>query len=493
MIKPFLRKGQFLFKFRLFLGLILLILTLIFLYLKVVPFGSITYTRDYTSNWRSGKGFIYGFTPAERVDLKSADVPRLIGDPVYFSVFTPRTFDKAKVTITYRDNLAINTPLVELGVLADNIVWRYDLQPIDNKSLDYLMLRWNKIEENGQLFLQKDNNYSSLSAWENDLARGQLKDCVNDLENCLAVYNYSPKYNYQIPNYQPATPISITTPLRGAHQFYVYVKDEPLHLEFNLVDLNIDVKPAPISIILSSGDKIIDTKTVVDNNPNPGSGQAEEKNVILEQKNLPAGVYKVEVKITDDMVIKKINSSVNRLSFINKVWPVSTEGSLKIYTDANYLQVKALNPASLQTINFGGQDFSLSEAYRQFDFKTNAVASKKEIDLSKDDVILENNGVFAFSPDSLFNPSLPKVDQFFSVKNTLKYIVADYQAPIEYEGFETATAELNLKDAYRENGKYSFMISVPGLKTEDGTDDNLEIYQIKIELDGRTIWQKIWQ
>ena len=493
MIKLFPKKWSFLFKFRLFLGLILIILTLIFLYLKVVPFGSITYIRDYTSNLRSGKGFIYGFTPAERVDLKSAEVPRLIGDPVYFSVFTPRTFDKAKVTITYRDNLAINTPLVEIGVLADNIVWRYDLQPIDNKSLDYLMLRWNKIEENGKLFLQKDTNYTSLSDWENDLARGQIKGCFNELENCLAVYNYSPKYNYQIPNYQPATPISITTPLRGAHQFYVYVKDEPLRLEFNLVDLNTDTKPAPINIILSSADKVIDAKTVADSNPKPGSGQTEEKKVILEEQNLPAGVYKVEVKITDDMVIKKIISSVNRLSFINKVWPVSIEGSLKLYTDANYLQVKALNPASLQTIDFGGQDFSLDEAYRQFDFKTNAVATNKEINLAKDDVILENNGVFAFSTSSLFNPSLPKVDRFFSVKNSLKYIVADYQAPLEYEGYKTATAELNLKDAYRENGKYSFMISIPGLKNDDDVNDNFEIYQIKIELDGRTIWQKIWQ
>jgi hypothetical protein len=493
MIKLFYKKWSFLFKFRLFLGLILLILILAFLYLKIVPGGHITYTRDYFSQLGSGKGFIYGFTPAERVDLKSGEVPRLIGDPIYFSVFTPRTFDKAKVTVTYRDNLGINTPVIELGVLADNIVWRYDLKPLDNKALDYLMLKWDKSESNGKLFLQKVKNYSSLNDFENDLARGQIKGCINKQTDCLAVYNYSPEYNYQIPNYSPALPLTIDTPLRGAHQFYVYIKDEPLRLSFSLVDLNQDLKPAPISIILSSGDKIIDTKTVNDANPNPGSGQTEEKNVVLEQKKLPAGVYKVEVKISNDMVIKKIASSVNHLSFINKVWPVSSAGSLKLYTDANYLQVKALSPASLQVINFGGQDFNLNAAYRQFDFQVSSILSSKEINLKKDDVVLENNGVFAFSPASLFNPSLPKVDRFFSVRNSFSYIVADYQAPQDSEGFKTATAELDLKSAYRENGKYSFMISVPGLKTDDGINDNLEIYQIKIELDGRTIWQKIWQ
>ncbi len=493
MLKPFFRKWQFLLKFRLFLGLILFIFIFSFLYLKIVPFGSISYSRDYTLDLRSGKGFIYGFTPPERIDLKNGDGPKMIGDPIYFSLFTPRTFDKAKLTITYRDNLGLDTPVIEAGVLADNIVWRYELKPIDNKALDYLMLRWHKSEGNGYLFLQRNENYSDPADWEKDLAQGKLKDCPEGLEKCLAVYNFSPDYNYQIANYQPAVPLVLDKPLRGPHQFYVYLKDEALHLEFSLVDLNQDLKPAPIDIILSSGGKIIASQSLADANLQPGSGKIEEKKVVLEQKKLPAGAYKVEVKITSDMVIKKIVSSVDRLSFINKVWPVSSEGPLTIYTDANYLQAKALSPASLQAIKFAGQNFNLDEAYKQFYFKTSSATAYKEIKLEKDDIVLENSGVFAWSPSSLFNPTLPKVDRFFSVKNRFNYIIADYKKPGEEEGVKTATAEFNLKGAYRENGKYSFIISVPGLKTEDGTDDNLEIYKIKIELEGRTLWQKIWQ
>ncbi len=493
MLKPFSTKGQFLFKFRLFLGLILFILVLAFLYLKIVPFGSIAYSRDYTSQFRSGKGFIYGFTPAERVDLKSGEGPRVIGDPVYFSLFTPRTFDKAKVTIVYRDNLGLDTPLIEAGVLADNIVWRYELRPIDNKTLDYLMLRWHKSEDNGYLFLQKNQNYSSPFDLERDLAKGQIKGCQNGLENCLAVYNFSPNYDYQIANYQPAIPLVLDKPLRGAHQFYIYLKNEPLRLDFFLVDLNQDLKAAPIEIILSSGSKVIATESLADPNLKPRSGETEEKIVTLTEKNLPAGIYKVEVKITNDMVIKKIVSSVDRLAFINKIWPVSNTGPLTLYTDSNYLQVKALTPASLQTLSFAGQDFKVGVAYEQFDFKTDSKIKDKEIKLKKDDLILENNGVFAWSPASLFNPTLPKVDRFFSVNTSASYIIADYKKPSEEEGVKTATAEFNLKGAYREKGKYSFLISVPGLKTEDEADDYLEIYKIKIELEGRTLWQKIWQ
>lgn len=493
MIEPFWKKWPFLFKFRLILGLVLFIFLAIFLYLKIVPFGHISYSRDYTSAWRSGKGFIYGFTPEERVDFKNGDGPLIVGDPVYFSVFSPRTFDKAKMTITYRDNLSIDMPVIEAGVLVDNIVWRYDLKPVDNKALDYLMLRWNKIEENGYVFLQKDNNYSSLADWEKDLKNGRLKDCSDNLTNCLAVYNYSPEYNYQISNYQPSLPLTIDQPLRGAHQFYLYLKNEPLHLDFYFVDQNLDLKPAPVKVILSSSDRVIETETIDDPNAHPGSGQIEEKKLSLDQRNLPAGVYKVEVKITDDMIIKKINSSIGRLSFINKIWPVSGKGNLTLYTDTDYLQVKALNPASLQTISFAGKNFSLTEAYRQFNFESKDGGIAKEIKINKDDLILENSGVFAFSPAGIINPSLTKVDRSFSVKTPVKYIVAGYSEPKEADGVKTATVEFDLKNAYREKGKYSFMISVPGLKAEDGIDDNLEIDKIKIEFEGRTLWQKIWQ
>jgi hypothetical protein len=138
MKNPFINKWPFLSNIRLYFLIAIVILVAFFLYLKFLPFGQATYSRDYTSSWRSGKGFIYGFTPAERLG-SSTDAAVIVGDPVYFSVFTPRSFEKAELTVVYRDRLDIDTPLIEAGVLADNVVWRYDLKPLDNKSLDYLI------------------------------------------------------------------------------------------------------------------------------------------------------------------------------------------------------------------------------------------------------------------------------------------------------------------------------------------------------------------
>lgn len=491
MINAIWKKWLFLFRFRFVLGLILVTIVSLFLYLKIIPFGSITYSRDYTSSWKLGKGFINNFTPPERVDLVSEDGALLIGDPVYFSLFTPRTFDKAKVTVIYKDNLSINTPVIETGVLADNIVWRYDLRPLDNKALDYLMLRWNLSEDDGKIFLQKKNNYKDLSTFKKDFSNGTLKDCPKNQMSCLAVYNYPLDYNYRITNYQPSLSTVIDTPLRGAHQFYVYLNNELLNFEFDFVDLNLSKKEAPIQVIVSAKNKIIVNEMIKDNSIKTGSGELEEKKITINNNNLPTGVYKVEIKASDDIVIKKIVSSLDHLSFLNKIWPVSGSKPLKIYTNSKNLQIKALNPVSLQRIFFGGEEFNINETYKQFSFQTTSESDIKEINIQKDDLILENNGVFSFSEKSLFDPNIKKVDYFFSVNDNTKYIIADYKKPLENDGFKTASAELNLRGAYRENGKYSFIISIPGLKSDDNLKDNLEIYEIKVELKGRSLWEKI--
>ena len=505
MLKPFLTKWSFLFKFRLFLGAVLLILILIFLYLKVVPFGQITYRRDWPRGLATGKGFIYDFKPAERLatstagylsgDQATKDSLIIIAEPIYFSLFTPRAFDHAVMTITYRDHLSSTTPIIEAGVLRDKISNFYDLQPVQNNVLDKLSFSWPRLEDAaGRLILQAEKNYSSVAEFDRDLKDGNLKDCpVGEISSCVALYNYSLPLNYHLPAGQPLSPLTINQPLRGAHQFYVYFNG-PWTLNFDLADLNLDQAADPITVNVSFNNQVIASQTLPDENQAPTGGQPENRAMAL-KRNSPAGVYKVDLKVSDDIVINKIESSSNKLSFINKIWPVSGKGNLILFTDVNNLQAQTSSPASLQTINFAGRPSALSETYKQFDFSapegTSAAGAVKEIRLAKDDVVLAGNGVFSFSPDSLFDPDFPKIDRYFSPAAGAKYIIADYQTPIIKDGLKTAQVKFNLSDAYRENGKYTFLISVPGLEVSAGADNYLEIKEIKIKLAGKTLGEKI--
>lgn len=162
---------------------------------------------------------------------------------------------------------------------------------------------------------------------------------------------------------------------------------------------------------------------------------------------------------------------------------------LSFWTDSSFIKLTTDNPASKQVIAFAGQEFSLSEAYRQFEFKS-ARPGIKKIDLTKDDVILETDSAFSFAPDDLFYSDFKKVNQHFILTDDVNYVLARYQSPKELDnGFKQASVILNTKEAYREKGKYSFMISVPGLSLANS--GNLEISSIKVEFSGRTIWDKI--
>ncbi|MFA5000374.1 MAG: hypothetical protein WC545_03375 [Patescibacteria group bacterium] len=493
--KPSLGKGP-LFRLRLFFALAILLIAGIFLYLKIVPFGSITYERTWPRGLASGKGFFYDFKPTERIAPEADGRPgggdslKIIGDPVYFSLFTPRTFDQAILIIKYRDHLSENTPLIEAGLLRDKFTGAYDLKPIQNNILDAFRFSWPRLEDRPErLILQAEKYYNDPEEFMADLAAGGLKGCPPGKPTaCVAVYNYPLSAAYRRPGYESLKPLIINQPLRGAHQFYVYLSG-PWRLSFNFLDLNLDPADDPITVNVLFGDEIIATKSLEDLLPLASDEAPEERELIIEGAGAPAGAYRAEIKTSDDIVISEIKSSSDQLSFINKLWPVSGPGNLSVFTDTGTISAQTWAPASLGPIIFGGREFSLDKTYEQFDFK--ADGNLNEIKLEKDDVILAGSGVFSFSRNSLFNPSFKKIDRYFSPGEEIQYIIAAYERPIENKGIKTARVEFDLWGAYREDGKYTFLISAPGLNPNDALDDYLEIEEIKVELKGKTLVEKI--
>lgn len=483
-------KSLYLLKLRLaWIGLIVFIV-IVFLMLKIVPGGDIKYEKDYSRQFHFGQGFIYNLTPQERVDEDSNHLPRIIGDPVYFSVFTPRPFSKAKLKVSYYRSLGQETPIIEAGVLADEVVWRYDLKPIENRLVDNLKSSWNVLSED-PLILQSDNYYQDKSEFLADLGNNSLKACPkNGLLDCLAVYNYDLNVDSKFLFAQREKPLTINIPLRGAHSLFLYTSQSNLSVNIDFVDLNLDKKEDPITLILSQGEKVIATSKLEDEN-DIQIGLEEIKNLDIFANNISEGVYKLEIKISDDVVIKKIESSTNRLVFSRRLWPVSWNENIEVYTDKNYLFLKALGPASEHDFKFGSENFSLDESYLKKEYNLNNSEEINKIELEKDDIILENSGVFSFSKNNLFNPQIKRIDSYFQPTNNIKYIIANYNSPQKKDGgLLVQTAEFNMTGVYREKGKYNFAFSIPHLEQEE--NGYLDIEKIEIEFSGRTLWQKLF-
>lgn len=474
-----------------FLGLALIfVISLAFLYLKVIPSGRIVYKKDYSRKINFGQGFIYNLTPQERVEDEKGRLPKIIGDPVYFSVFTPRTFDSAKLSVSYYRHLDKEVPIIEAGVLADNIIWRYDLKPIENRVLDSLKSSWSTLSKD-PLILQSSVNYDNEEDFLEDLSLNKLRNCPGGILECVAVYNYDlgvelkPRFS----NYEQEKIIDV--PLRGTHSLYIYTERTKLNLDTDFVSLKLAKTCDPIEVTISKDGTVLSSKTIEDDCTNAIGKIEESKTLSFNLESIDPGVYRVDIKISDDVVIKKIVSSSNRLVFRSRLWPVSNSEQLKLYTDQSYLFLKALGPASLQRFFFGGQEYQLSQPYSREEFFLDKADGVNEIIIEKDDVILENSGMFAFDKSALFNPQIKKVDAYFKPSEDIKYIIANYTPPIcDQLGLFTQSLNLDMRRVYREQGRYNFIFSIPNLKPESGS--YIEIKDIEIEFTGRNIWQKIF-
>jgi hypothetical protein len=391
-------------KISLFLILLWFVLAGLIVWFKVVPLGKVTYTASYPEgvNFLGGKGFIGHLTPVERVKVESDKMPEIIGDPVYFSVFTPRTFNEAKITIVYQDNLSSSTPIIETGVLVDNIVWRYKLAPLENKWLDNYFSTWNKIEEDENVLFQKNNNYKTISSFISDLKERPENVCHNgNVRSCLALYNTS-NLNFSLPDKVDSGLDSkffpIEVPLQGSHQFYFYTDaSDYLIFDFDIVDLNLDKKKDPVVISIYQGENKIYSTTINDDYNLDGSGELKNFSVPVSfsEKKIAAGIYKLEIKASDDIVIKKINQAPGALNVIGRIRPVNSNSPINLWTNSSFIKTTTNNPASVQKIKYGNLNFDLNEPYKQFEFSNFELGIKK-ISLTKDDIFLETDGTFSY-------------------------------------------------------------------------------------------------
>ena len=318
-------KSMLLRKIRLFLLIFWLILAGLIVWFKVVPLGSVTYSINYPAKFKllGGKGFIGKFTPNNRVEITSGEAAKIIGDPVYFSVFTPRTFSEAKITISYQNNLSSTTPIIEAGVLVDNIVWRYKLAPVENNILENEFKNWNELRSGDILLLQKNKNFSSVEEFLNTLKNEPKSICQSeDFKSCLVLYNES-SLNSSLPeNYLIGAASSfkkIEIPLQGAHQFY-FIKTSGQESIFDLdfTDLNLNKDNDEIIINIYQGDSKIYSKVIKDNSGGEVKGLVRN---FSEYFSLPTndqvvGLCKLEIKANDDIVIKNINRApVSHINF----------------------------------------------------------------------------------------------------------------------------------------------------------------------------------
>jgi len=465
-------------KIRIIFWAILLLAIFWFLAGGVVPSGEISYSKDF----KKENDFIQKLSPAERVQTTEDGGQRIIANPVYFSLRTPRTFDQAKVTIRYKNDYKI--PLIELGTLVDNTVWRYDLKPIENSLLDDLETSWQKIFFNGVSFYQKNSDYGSIESFLSSLPDNEK----------IATYNYFLKSEYKIADYSSSSKpqkLSGFRPLQGGWQALTYISGEDIDFKFVLEDQNHNDDQDSVEIFLYYKNEIIDSLLLEDTED---IRDQDRFSAHFKAPNLPEGVYKIELKANDDIITNVLITPQTKFSLFGKFELAKKEKkNFKIFTDSQQVSFTTVYPDRLQTIELASTSVEILQTYKQFSsiLKTQSTSTKLvELSLEGDGLIMGGDGAFAFAESAYFNPNIQKAIAPLDFEQSgINYVISRYQVPENSGEWKVKTQSFDLKSAYREKGKYSFIISVPDLKIKD--EKYLEINEIKVHLSGRTLIEKI--
>ncbi|MFA5886238.1 MAG: hypothetical protein WC863_00480 [Patescibacteria group bacterium] len=470
---PFLRPG------RLFAGLILALLIVIFSCF-IYSFGSgsrVTYTRHYSWGLNLiGRAMISDFMPGDNISPSSfwSDL-RIKAEPLSFSVKAPKEFRRAIVKVKYGDYLSTDLPIIKLGILRRNSSDFYDFKELQNNLVDRLRFDWNRLEDSEErLVLQSAKNYSSLDTFNRDLRASTLTTCSQPSVACLATVNYPLTINYRLPDYFSFSPISIKQSLRGSHQFYVYLKNEAWRFSFNFGLLADDNYSNPgrsdIIVSLADGDKIIASTKI---SKESWSATTSNQSLVLRGAGLSPGAYRVKIEADDGIITQEIQSSSPKLAFINQLNLVAAS-STRLFTDVTDFLGQARDKSAAD-IEFNRQKTNLTENYQRI--KLGVRSDIKTLEL-RGSVFLAGRGSWSFTPESFFNPVIPELYSSEQIKD-IKYIVADYQSPLGDQDLKTAQVEFNLDAARYENNRYYFLLAIPGL-TDQNPADYLEIKEMAV-------------
>lgn len=446
------------------------------LYQAVAPLGTQTYTitpcqRTFT---------ISKLAPATRVNAPSKQTgecaQRIIGEPVYFNVFTQRPFNEARVTLTYRTH---NVPVVEVGIVADTH-HHYRLHPLENATLD--TLAWPRVHNETFTLFQRTPTYDSISAFLDNLPADKVR-----------TYHAALPINHAVAHSFSATAPAFR-PLRGAYRFYATNPETgDLTFTFSFADLNNSDDRDPVTITLSRDDTLLAQRTIADERGGEGNNErAAAGAYTLSVPNAPGGVYTVQVQTTDDSITTDLQTSATALSFANRVHLAQTDNATPptLATDMAEIAFSTPNPASTQTVDINHDPLKIAEPFRQYTYTPQQPTST--VTLQKDGIIVAGTGVIAFARNNLFNPTprtLTRADNL----DTVDYIFTSYTPQNPTTDWRTRSVTVDAATALRYKNTYGFIISAPGLRADDDVEDWIEVQKITVALQGTSLWAKLYK
>ncbi|OGD92507.1 hypothetical protein A2697_02440 [Candidatus Curtissbacteria bacterium RIFCSPHIGHO2_01_FULL_41_44] len=341
-------------------------------------------------------------------------------------------------------------------------------------------LDWKKIEEGEFTLWQKEKNYQTLYDFVNNPPQNKkVASYFIDLDK-LSLLN---------PGEIKESKVTIDTLLRGNHTFLVRVDKSPLILKIAKQDLNGYEGEDSLTVAVLKDERILAKKTIADDGITDASrlkAEPQEETITLE--SIEPGIYRVNFVFEDqraDGVITRVDVNQRKAVFKNSVF-ILGEKPITLWTNSKKLSILTYHSTGFQTVKLNNtHDLKIEEELKKYDFDLESLVGKGEnnglfrLESPKNDLVLTNDGYFAFSEDAFFYPEILKFVDLNEVDdlNSFDYVLTSYPLPKKEGNWLIAETNLDPKKIRIEGDKLYFSLEVPQISKYGG---QLEIDYLEI-------------
>lgn len=343
-------------------------------------------------------------------------------------------------------------------------------------------LSWNKTLDGNTTLWQREKKYKDISELANKLP---IEDQVK-----VASYFFNPSDIAMKENNSSAqNNIKIEKKLRGTHNLWFIVDKQPFLLTVFKQDANSYKGEDVLSMQIFNGQNKIAEQLILDDGvtDNGGLMMTPQKGEI-KINDIKPGVYRIVLKdMTENADVQIKSIEVNQPSFVfqSPVFVVD-EKTTTLWTNTKQLKLITNHNIGIQTVKLDSKyDLKIDKTNENYEFNLNKpedTDNNKELhqlEIPKNDLIINGDGYFAFTKESFFNPEPIKMVDLSKITDMEKidYIIANYQQAKKDGEWYSALAYFDPKDIVIDGDKLYFSLESPELSSYGGEIivDNLEI------------------
>ncbi|MCK9568243.1 hypothetical protein M0R72_04800 [Candidatus Pacearchaeota archaeon] len=471
---------------------ILVIIMIPLIFIEVIIYFNLS-QNNFSYFYDVGNSEDNSLSPIARISDKVNDsgltYVNLTDQLVYFDIPTVEGTDKINLEIRFKDNFPNNTNLLLGAKNSDN--WSYKYKTIYDKTIEELLEKY-PYQTKDNLILIKLNPHAK----EYDLS--ELNETFSDIK--LATNLNISTSKFKIDNYS-SSKFEIDTALRGSLTFYVYVKGD-LNVKVWKRDLNwynkSDKGEDILNISLYTLDNKLISYTLIEDDgergKSPNKNNTEDQSATLITRGLNEGVYKLELKNNEDLLITKLQLNQNKIVVKGPILlaesnayfnDLDSESNLFFKVRKSILVYAQIwHNEGIQIIKINDYRIKLEEKNEKGGISLDYLEGFYKIRSSKNDVKISGPSLFAFTEDSWFDPfeseKLYYKTNITYLENNADYVLVNYSSPKEENGWKIASLSFNIKedDLYINDDKLNILFNAAHLNQNK---NNTNTYYIPID------------